>query len=87
MSSGEKLRRFGPLLPYVAPAKFAKRYNQPDPEGSILKVWVELVVQSVLGMSRDNQASLVLLSTEQLYSLPEGKDTRLLLCKNRLEVG
>lgn len=32
-------------------------------------------------MSTDKQASLVLLPTEQLYSLPKRKETRL-LCKN-----
>lgn len=38
-------------------------------------------MQSLLGMSTDKQASLVLLPTEQLYSLPKRKETRL-LCKN-----
>lgn len=67
---------------WTSVAKFTKQYYQLGPEGHVPKVWADLVVQSVLGMSTDNLASLVLLPTEQLYSLPKRKETRLLLCKN-----
>ena len=61
MSDGEKLRRLGPLLPYVAAGKFAEQYYQVGPGGRVPKVWAEVVGRvSVLGMSTDNHTSLVL---------------------------
>lgn len=45
-------------------------------------MWAELLVQNVLCMATDNQASLVLPPAEQFYSLPKRKETRLLLHRN-----
>lgn len=67
----KRWRSLGPLLPNL-PSN-----NQPGPEG-LEPQCVQLVMQTVLSMFTNSLASLVLLPTEQLYSLSKTEGTGML---------